>query len=315
MKLCAACHKDLPKESYSKKQWKLDQRRCKVFITNNREVKPIPKQDNNDTNTNEVIKALDSMHLKNIEEKISDEELFKQPPPAEDCPICFLRLPTLDTGWRYMSCCGKVICSGCCHAPVYDNQGNEVDNEKCPFCRTPCHTSDEEDNKRYMKRVEAGDAIANYNHGMYYQHGRYGFPQDYTKALELFVRAAELGYADAYCNIGNAYDNGEGVEVDKEKAMHYYELSAIGGSVVARYNLGFEEKKAGNWERSLKHFMIAIKAGGADSVNNIKQMYTKGLATKEDYMKALQSYQIYLSEIKSKQRDEAAAADGDYRYY
>ena len=24
-----------------------------------------------------------------------DKELFKQPPPAEDCPICFLRLPSL----------------------------------------------------------------------------------------------------------------------------------------------------------------------------------------------------------------------------
>ena len=27
-----------------------------------------------------------------------DEELFKQPPPEEDCPICFLRIPTLKTG-------------------------------------------------------------------------------------------------------------------------------------------------------------------------------------------------------------------------
>ena len=30
--------------------------------------------------------------------KNNDEELFKQPPPEEDCPICFLRIPTLKTG-------------------------------------------------------------------------------------------------------------------------------------------------------------------------------------------------------------------------
>ena len=30
-----------------------------------------------------------------------DEELFKQPPPKEDCPICFLRIPTLHTGYKY----------------------------------------------------------------------------------------------------------------------------------------------------------------------------------------------------------------------
>ena len=39
------------------------------------------------------------------------------------------------------------------------------------------------------------------------------------------------------------------------------------------------------------------------------------MTTKEDYMKALQLYQEYLDEIKSHQRDEAAAADEKCRYY
>ena len=73
--------------------------------------------------------------------ELHDEELFKQPPPEEDCPICFTRIPTLDTGSQYYTCCGKVICSGCCYAPVYDNQGNKVDNKKCPYCRTPWPSS------------------------------------------------------------------------------------------------------------------------------------------------------------------------------
>ena len=47
----------------------------------------------------------------------------------------------------------------------------------------------------------------------------------------------------------------------------------------------------------------------------IKQMYTDGYSTKEDYTKALQLYQAYLGEIKSKQRDEAAAYSDRYRYY
>ena len=67
---------------------------------------------------------------------LHDVELFKQSPSQYgDCPICFQRIPTLDTGVRYQTCCGKEICSGCAHAPVYDCQGNEVDNQKCPFCR------------------------------------------------------------------------------------------------------------------------------------------------------------------------------------
>ena len=39
--------------------------------------------------------------------ELHDKELFKQPPPAEDCPICFQRIPTLDSGATFMSCCRK----------------------------------------------------------------------------------------------------------------------------------------------------------------------------------------------------------------
>jgi len=43
-------------------------------------------------------------------------------------------------------------------------------------------------------------------------------------------------------------------------------------------------------------------------------MYSKGHATKADYTKALQSYQAYLDEIKSDQRDKAAAAHDSFKY-
>jgi len=247
--------------------------------------------------------------------ELHDEKLFKQPPPAEDCPICFVRLPLLDSGSIYYSCCGKVICSGCVYAPLYDNQGNEVDNKKCPFCRTPHHTSEEEIAERYKSRMEVGDPIAIYGLGNYYRDGKYGLSQDYTKALELYHRAGELGYALAYNCIGIAYNNGEGVEVDKKKATHYFELAAIGGSVHARYNLGCFEGRSGNIDRAIKHFMIAVGSGHSNSLNQIKRLYSIGHATKEDYMKALQLYQMYLGEIKSPQRDKAAAEDEENQYY
>ena len=246
--------------------------------------------------------------------ELHDIELFKQPPPREDCPICFIRLPDLRTGRSYQSCCGKEICSGCVDAPVYDNQGNEVDNEKCPFCRLPA-PNEEEMIKRLTKRMEASDALAIYNLGCYYDKEMYRIPQNYTKALELWHRAAEHGCAEAYCNIGSCYDNGEGVEVDKEKANYYCELAAIGGDVQARHNLGIDEARSGNINRAVKHFMIATSSGDGESLKMVQKMYSNGHATKEDYTEALQSYQVYLGEIKSVQRDKVAAADEDYRYY
>ena len=248
--------------------------------------------------------------------ELHDEELFKQPPPEEDCPICFLRLPTLESGRKYQTCCGKLICSGCIHAPVYDDQGNVIVEGKCAFCRTPNTYSDEELRKRYKKRLDAGDTEAMYKQGIDYFEGDNGLPQDYTKALEVFHRAAELGHAASYCNIGCAHENGEGVEADKERANHYFELAAMRGDASARYNLGINEARAGNTDRALKHYMIATRAGDSDSLKQINRLYTYGRATKDDYTKALKLYQEYLGEIKSSQRDEAAAYDNEeYRYY
>jgi len=291
--------------------------KCKVTTYCNAVCKKVHKKKHKKDCEEHVRRAAEKHNeeLKRAAE-LHDIELFKQPPPVEDCPICFLRIPTLHTGSRYQSCCGKTICSGCIHAPLYDHQGNEVDNKKCPFCRTPHPKTDEEIMEREKKRVEAGDPIAIYNQGNHYQDGTYGYPQDLTKALEYWHRAGELGYAEAYSCIGYAYQHGEGVEVDKKKARHYYELSAMGGNEVARNNLGFMEIEAGNFDRGLKHWIISVRGGYINSLSNVKVLYSKGHASKDDYTKALQLYQVYLGDIKSVQRDKAAVADDeDCRYY
>ena len=54
--------------------------------------------------------------------------------------------------------------------------------------------------------------------------------------MSYISRRGELGCSEAYFNLGNAYDNGRGVEVDEGKAKHYREPSAMGGDVCARYN-------------------------------------------------------------------------------
>ena len=213
-----------------------------------------------------------------------------------------------------MSCCGKVICSGCRHAPVYDDLGNVVTEKKCPFCRSPLPDSDEGIVERYKKRVEANDVIAIHTLGSYYRGGLYGLSIDHTKALELWHRATELGYAGSYTCIGFACYYGQGVEINKKKAFHYWELAAIGGDLEARTNLGTrEEKELGNMDRALKHYIIAVGGGYAKPLKKIKVMYSNGHATKEDYTKALRLYQDYVAEIKSVQRDKAAKEG--YRYY
>ena len=150
--------------------------------------------------------------------------------------------------------------------------------------------------------------------GCYYATGDDGFVQDDIKALELWHQSGELGYSPAYTNIGYAYSIGDGVGVDEKKAVHYYEQAAIGGNEVARNNLGCIEEDAGNTERALKHWMIAVKSGCNNSLKGIQDLYTEGNATKEDYTAALHAYQAYLNEIKSAQREASVISD-DYKYY
>ena len=256
-------------------------------------------------------------HLKRAAERVAelhDEKLFNQPPILDDCPICMIRLPSLELGHVYMSCCGKVICCGCICAPVYDDKGNEVNNQKCPFCRTPPASSEKEMIKRYKKRIELNDAVAFYTHGGHYSNGQFGLPQNYAKAIEHWRRAGELGKADAYNKIGYTYEFGNGVEMDKKKAMYYFELAAMGGDVLARHNLGAKEEMAGNYDRALRHWMMAVEDGSGPSLKSIGEYYKEGHAKKDDFAKALRSYQAYLNEIKSDQRDKAAAVNGT-RYY
>ena len=123
--------------------------------------------------------------------ELYDLELFKQPPPEEDCPICFLRMPSLWSGSKYMSCCGKTICSGCIHA-VY------MIGDICPFCRTQS-TSMEKANEMEIKQMEKNDPKAIHNQGSCYSEGKRGYPQDYSKAIEYWQRSAQLGHAGMWC--------------------------------------------------------------------------------------------------------------------
>jgi len=243
--------------------------------------------------------------------ELHDIELFKHPPPQyEDCPICFLRMPSLMSGIIYMPCCGKNVCNACSLA----NASLDITKQLCAFCRIQNRSSDEELIERINKRVDVGDKEAIFYLGSYYFDGRYGYPQDYGKALELYHRSAELGNALAYYNIGCSYDGGQGVTRDEKKAIHYWEIAAMKGNLEARYNLGIFEGNSGNWMRAVKHHMIAVRSGCNDSLSIMQELLYKGRVTKEEYTEALHAYKAYLDEIKSDERDKAAAAVDDCKY-
>ena len=105
------------------------------------------------------------------------------------------------------------------------------------------------------------------------------------------------------------------MDIDEKKAKHYYKLASIEVNVSSRYNLGNSELRAGNMDKALKHYMIAAEGGNNNALKQIQKLYSNGYATKDDYAKALRAYQAYLVEIKSTQRDKAAAFKEEDKYY
>ena len=240
--------------------------------------------------------------------ELHDEHaLFKEHPPPEDCPICFLPLPLDLEQIQFKSCCGKVICNGCILAMMDEEARGGGKIGLCAFCRVPTPSSYKEEVERIKKLMESSNAYAFYRLAGCYEHGNMGVPQNIEKANELYLRAGELGCSEGYCNLGYAYSNGEGVEANKKKAKHYYELAAMDGDFLARRNLGKVEVENGNVDRGYKHFILSARAGDEDSLEQVKNGLMDGIVTKDEYANTLRAYQSRHDETKSVMRDKAEA--------
>jgi hypothetical protein len=118
--------------------------------------------------------------------------------------------------------------------------------------------------------------------------------------------------ASALCWKGKRMRAYQAKPIDKiflKKAKHYYEIAAMKGDVMARYNLGALEGQTGNHHRATKHFIIAAKAGHTESLDVVKKGFTKGLVTKDEYASVLRAYHERQTEMKSVARDAALKID------
>lgn len=252
-----------------------------------------------------------------------DEELFRIP-PRDDCQVCFLPLPEGRT--QYQACCGKEICGGCMHS-VHANAselipcpcGNPNCKAKrrtsslCPFCRTEASSTEQETVKRLRKRMALNDPIAISVLGTFYAYGQ-GVPRNVPKAIELWEQAAELGSTEAHAYLGDAYntkfDNGRGMEQsarDWKTAVRYYERAAKGGHEQARFNLAALHNDAGNEELARKHWMIVAKMGNDMGLMVVKEGYTKGEYTKDEFASALRAHKESNDELQSGHRKNVHA--------
>ena len=232
---------------------------------------------------------------------LREELLFKHPEETYlgDCPICILPLPLDQLRSSFMTCCSKIICNGCKVA----NLKRQLEMRlalSCPFCRKPEPETEEELLKRNMKRVAMNDPDA-----MCYEGGKKYDKGEYRSAFEYWTKAAKLGSADAHCKLGVLYDEGHGVEKDREKKIFHFEEAAIGGHTNARHGLGYDEYNNGNHERSVKHFIISATQGLDGSMKSLMTQFRRGYVSKEELAATLRAHKAAVDATKSPQREFA----------
>ena len=259
-----------------------------------------------DKKTSKLYEQQKMVHVKNI----SDDELFREPPPKEDCPICMLPMPYANgvcgINMIYHPCCGKIVCKGCILAASQEMKKGTM-KPLCAFCREPILTCGIESLTLYKKRMKLNDAEAYDQVGMFHFQGSNSLPKDYKKTLELWKKAAELGSLTAHYSLAAAYMVGNGVSKDQKLALHHYKLAAIGGHEIARLNLGSIDynNNDGNDDRAMKHFMIAASCGYDVALKEVGNRYRDGYITKDEYASTLRAYQNSIDEMKSEQREAA----------
>ena len=114
-----------------------------------------------------------------------------------------------------------------------------------------------------------------------------GVFQSYTRALEMYICAAELGNPNAYAIIGNYYRQGKGVEQDKSKTLEYLKVAAKKGSIeAARGNV-----RNGNFDKGMKHWRVAASAGDQESMDDLMKAYKAKLLSKEELTQTLRAFQ------------------------
>jgi TPR repeat protein len=104
----------------------------------------------------------------------------------------------------YYTCCGKSICGGCIQT-FSMNWKPEV-MEKCPLCNTQIDFISNADKiEKMMRRINSNDAATMDALGTCYDRGGLGLQQDESRAVDLRIRAAELGCTSSHYNLGMFY--------------------------------------------------------------------------------------------------------------
>jgi TPR repeat protein len=145
----------------------------------------------------------------------------------------------------------------------------------------------------YVKAADLGNAQAMHNLGFQYATGQ-GAPRDYTEARKWFSRAAALGNAAAMLRLGELYANGIGVPRDYGEARRWFLQAADRGIPLAMIDLGELYANGQGVPRDYNEarlwYQKAAQLGSAPAMYQLGQLHEQGHGGRRDYAEARRWY-------------------------
>lgn len=142
-----------------------------------------------------------------------------------------------------------------------------------------------------VRNSQIGDATGLFEMGLRYYNGN-SVEQDYKKAYDFWLKAAEKGHKVAKYNLGVMLENGEGTDANDDVALSWYQQAADQGHAGAINKIGVfhQEGKCGfvaSDEEAFPFFEKAAKAGNKFAQYNIGIAYLEGRGCEMNRQRAI----------------------------
>ena len=134
--------------------------------------------------------------------------------------------------------------------------------------------------KYYQKAADLGNAWGYNNLGFLHNEGQ-GVQQNFTKAFKLYEKACDLSLAAACYNLGNLYYEGKGVRQDFVDARKHYEYACGLNNAQACNDLGYlydnEQGVRQNFSAAKKYFGKACDLDFQMGCDNYRKLNERGV--------------------------------------
>ncbi len=131
---------------------------------------------------------------------------------------------------------------------------------------------------------------------------------DFERARDIWERGAGLGDPECWVGLGVMFDVGQGVEVDKHRAMRCYKTAWRSRNLSAANNIAVLYREWGNKRAMFQWFERAARHGDDEAYLELAKCYRDGLGVRKSLPNAVRCLAKVTagSDVSEAGRDEAA---------